>query len=111
MMNTIQRNIAAALAALLPAVALAAGNPAEGQKKSAACHACHGETGASVLPSYPHLGGQHADYLEKALRDFRSGQRQNPIMSGFAAGLSDADIADIAAWYASQRGLTEIADK
>lgn len=95
----------------MPALTFAAGNAAEGQKKSAVCHACHGPTGVSIQPIYPNLAGQHQDYLSMSLRAFRDGSRQNAIMSGFAANLSDADIEDIAAWYASQDGLTEILDK
>ena len=87
-----------------------AGNSA-GQSKSATCQACHGPTGASTQPIYPNLGGQHQNYLSKSLHGFRDGSRANPIMSGFAGGLSDADIKDIATWYASQAGLTEIQDK
>jgi len=88
-----------------------AGNAARGQSKSAVCHACHGPTGDAVQPIYPNLGGQHQDYLEKTLRAFRDGSRPNAIMAGFATNLSDTDIEDLAAWYASQSGLTEIKDK
>ena len=87
------------------------GNTMAGMNKSAVCHACHGPTGIGVEPIYPNLGGQHQDYLVMSLRSFRDGSRQNAIMSGFAANLSDKDIEDIAAWYASQDGLTEIKDK
>lgn len=87
------------------------GNVTAGQGKSAVCHACHGPTGESTQPIYPNLGGQHQDYLAKTLLGFRDGSRPNAIMSGFAANLSDTDIEDISAWYASQQGLTEIVDK
>jgi cytochrome c553 len=110
-MNKTQITLAVTLLALLPAVALPVGNAAAGQNKSAVCHACHGPTGVSVQPIYPNLGGQHQDYLVKSLQGFRDGSRQNAVMSGFAANLSDADIEDIAAWYASQQGLTEIKHK
>ena len=90
--------------------ATTAGNTA-GQSKSATCQACHGPTGTSTQPIYPNLGGQHQNYLSKTLHGFRDGSRANAIMSGFAGGLSDADIEDISAWYASQAGLTEIQDK
>jgi len=82
-----------------------------GQEKSTTCHACHGTTGISVLPIYPNLAGQQQNYLSKALHDFRDGSRPNPIMSGFAAALSDTDIEEITTWYASRKGLTEIQDK
>ena len=94
-----------------PAGSGSAGNAAEGQRKSTTCHACHGPSGESLQPIYPDLGGQHQNYLSKSLRGFRDGNRQNAIMSGFAAALSDTDIEDISAWYASQQGLTEIQDK
>jgi cytochrome c553 len=110
-MNRIQSTIAATLLSLIPAMAFSAGNAAQGQNKSVVCHACHGATGKSVLPIYPNLGGQHQDYLIKTLQGFRDGSRQNAVMSGFAANLSDADIEDITAWYASQQGLIEIKDK
>ena len=95
----------------MPAIVLAAGNAAEGQNKSAVCHACHGATGTSPQPAYPNLGGQQQNYLSKALRDFRDGHRINALMTAFSANLSDEDIEDISAWYASQQGLTEIKDK
>ncbi|MFP5507248.1 MAG: c-type cytochrome [Gammaproteobacteria bacterium] len=83
----------------------AAADITAGKEKSATCVACHGADGNSTDPQYPRLAGQHASYLERALLDYRSGARKNPIMAGFAAGLSDADIADLAAYYASQSGL------
>jgi cytochrome c553 len=89
----------------------APGGSMAGKSKSEVCHACHGPTGNAVQPLYPDLGGQHQDYLEKTLRAFRDGSRQNAIMAGFAANLTDRDIKDIAAWYASHQGLTEIQDK
>ena len=110
-MNKIQFTITLALLCFAPAIAFSAGDAAKGKNKSAVCHACHGPTGQAVQPIYPNLGGQHQDYLIKTLREFRDGSRQNAIMSGFAANLSDADIEDISAWYASQQGLTEIKDK
>lgn len=110
-MNKIQSTIIITLLSFVPAIAFSAGNPAEGKNKSVVCHACHGETGQSAQPIYPNLGGQYQDYLAKTLQGFRDGSRVNAIMNGFAANLSDADIADISAWYASQKGLTEIKDK
>ena len=58
--------------------------------------------GNSQQPDYPKIGGQHADFLAKALRDYKSGLRKNPIMQGFAAGLSRQDIENVAAYYAKQ---------
>lgn len=110
-MNRVQFALAATFLLVIPSLAFSAGNAAEGKNKSAVCHACHGPTGKSVEPIYPNIGGQHQDYLIKTLREFRSGGRQNALMNGFAANLSDTDIDDISAWYASQQGLTEIKDK
>ncbi len=70
-----------------------------------ACAQCHGATGNETLDaSYPKLAGQYQDYLEKALHDYRSGARQNPQMQPFAQNLSDSDIREISAYYASQQG-------
>jgi len=110
-MNRIQSTLAVTLLSFIPAIGFSAGNAAEGKNKSAVCQACHGATGQSVQSIYPNLGGQHQDYLSKTLYNFRDGSRQNAIMSGFAANLTDADIEDISAWYASQQGVTEIKDK
>ena len=110
-MNKIQNTVAVTLLSFVPVVVFAGGNAAEGKTKSAVCHACHGADGMSTQPIYPNLGGQQQNYLSKSLHDFRDGVRQEPIMKGMAANLSDTDIEDIAAWYASQEGLTEIKDK
>lgn len=81
-----------------------AGDPERGKELSATCAACHGETGVSEIPSNPIIAGQYASYLEHALKAYRSGSRQNAIMAGFATQLSDADIADLAAYFSSQQG-------
>ncbi|MDQ2696104.1 MAG: c-type cytochrome [Pseudomonadota bacterium] len=86
------------------------GDPAAGRQKSAPCQACHGPDGNSPTPDFPRLAGQYADYLRQALADYKSGARKNPIMSGMMAGLSDRDIADLAAFYASQKGLAVAGD-
>ena len=87
-----------ALAAPAAAADLAAG----ATKAKEVCAACHGMDGNSAQPDYPKIGGQHADYLAKALRDYKSGQRKNAIMAGFAAGLSRQDIDNLSAYYAAQ---------
>jgi len=69
------------------------------------CAACHGPDGVGILPEYPVLAGQHADYIERALSDYRSGKRQNAIMNGFAGQLTDADIKALAAFFSAQPGL------
>jgi cytochrome c553 len=87
-------------------VAHAAGDPEAGKAiASEKCQACHGPEGNSPDPQYPRLAGQYADYLEHSLEAYQSGARSNPIMSGFAAGLSEQDIKDVAAWFSSQSGL------
>ena len=101
------------LALVLAATALqvnAAGDAAAGKNKAAACGACHGPDGNSVSGQFPKLAGQNASYIEAQLSNFKSGARQNPIMSGQAAGLSDQDMADLAAWFSSQTVQTGEAD-
>ena len=74
---------------------------AAGKAKSATCAACHGANGISAIPNYPNLAGQKAAYLEKQIKDFKSGMRKDPVMSPMAMAIADADIANIAAYYAS----------
>ncbi len=74
---------------------------AAGKAKSATCSACHGATGVSAVPMYPNLAGQKEVYLVKQLKDFKSGARKDPVMGAMAMPLSDADIANISAYYAS----------
>ena len=82
--------------------ALAADLKAGEAKVKAVCQACHGVDGNSQNADYPKLGGQYPDYLAKALRDYKSGARKNPIMGAFAGTLSTADIENVAAYYAAQ---------
>ena len=98
------RLLALALALSLAGVANAADLKA-GQKKAAeVCVACHGADGNKPSdPTQPVLAGQHADYLARALTDYKIGRRNNPIMKGFASSLSKKDIEDLAAWFASQK--------
>jgi len=92
-----------AMAALVAAgAALAADVKAGEAKVKEVCQACHGADGNSQNVDYPKLGGQYPDYLAKALRDYKSGARKNPIMAGFAGTLSSADIDNVAAYYAAQ---------
>lgn len=79
----------------------AAGDAAAGKTKSTACAACHNADGNSTNPEWPKLAGQHPKYAEKQLRDFKSGARKNEIMVGMVAPLSEQDMADIAAYFAS----------
>lgn len=93
------------LLALNISTAALADDPVRGKELSTVCQSCHGEDGNLALqPDYPLIGGQHFDYLVHALRAYRSGERDNAIMSGFARDLSDQDIRDLAAWYSRQEG-------
>lgn len=78
------------------------GDVAAGQQKAQTCQACHGADGNSTDPNFPRLAGQYEDYLRQALHDYKSGARKNAIMSGMAAPLSDEDIANLAAYFASR---------
>ena len=93
----------AALIALPLACVAFAADPGSGRAKAAACAVCHGLDGISRLPDAPHLAGQPASYLEEQLRSYRDGQRRHPQMNLVAKPLSDADIGELAAWYASIR--------
>ena len=94
-----------ALALFAPLAVSAEGNPQAGKAKAAPWVACHGEDGKGIAPNYPVIAGQHADYLARSLRQYRNGERTNVIMAGFAANLTDQDIEDLAAWFASLPGL------
>ena len=78
-----------------------AGDVAAGKGKSVMCGACHGAAGVSPIPTYPNLAGQKEAYLAKQLKDFKSGKRNDPTMKGMVAALSDADMDNLAAYYAS----------
>ncbi|NUR21597.1 MAG: cytochrome c4 [Frateuria sp.] len=78
-----------------------AGDVRAGQARSTVCAACHGPQGLAIAPNFPNLAGQAATYLYVQLKSFRSGQRSDPIMSGQAAALSDADMRNLAVYYAS----------
>jgi len=87
-----------------------AGDPVAGEAKAAACAACHGADGNSSDPQYPKLAGQHERYIARQLALFKSGERENPIMMGFAAPLSPQDMRDIGAFYAKQTVMPGMAD-
>lgn len=90
----------------LAGFAHAEGDPQAGKDKAVSCGACHGPTGVSMSPDFPHLAGQGERYLIKQLKDIQSGARQAPLMAGQTDNLSDQDIADIAAFFASQKAPT-----
>lgn len=96
--------LAAALATSLPVHAK--GDYEAGKTKSASCAACHGADGVSTVPSFPMLAGQHRDYLYHAIKDYKSGKRNNPVMAEQVKALSDADMQDLAMYFSKQKGLT-----
>ena len=96
---------ALALSLALCAGAAQAGNPEAGKEKSRTCAACHGADGNSASPDFPRIAGQHYDYLIKAMNDYKSGKRKNPIMGPQAAPLSQRDIEDLSAYFSHQQGL------
>ncbi len=93
---------AAASIAAGPAAAKAPPDLAKGEASFATCAACHGADGNSGTPANPKLAQQHPEYLVKQLQEFKSGKRANAIMMGFAAGLSDEDMRNIAYWVAAK---------
>lgn len=101
-MKTIR--IALAAAALLAAGGAHAANLEAGKAKAQeVCQACHGMDGQSAASAeYPKIGGQHQDYLAKALRDYKSGARKNAVMNGMVATLTAADLENVAAYYSAQ---------
>ena len=93
-------------AALIALVLLAAGaaqarDPVAGQKLAGSCAICHGLQGLSTLPNAPHLAGQPAIYTVEQLKNYRNGSRKNEVMAVIAKPLTDEQIDDLAAWYAS----------
>jgi cytochrome c553 len=90
-----------AMLAFASAQVLANGNIENGKQKAATCFACHGADGNSVDPQYPRLAGQYNAYLVQVLHEYKDGQRNNAIMKGMDATLSDQDIEDIAAYFSS----------
>ncbi len=85
------------------AAATAKPDLAKGQATAQVCAACHTADGSRGSPANPIIAGQHADYLYKQLTEFKSGKRANPVMSGMVAPLSDADMRNVAAFYASKQ--------
>ena len=92
--------IATIIVASLVGAAQAAGDAATGKTKSATCVACHGANGQGVAPNPPLAGKPQAQQVQ-ALKDYKSGTRANPIMKGMAASLSDQDMEDLSAYFAS----------
>ncbi len=98
------RSIVLGLAALVASAATFAGDPAAGKAKATVCATCHGADGIAIAPTYPNLKGQNEAYMVSALKAYRGGQRQgglSAVMTPMAKPLSDEDIANLAAYYAS----------
>jgi len=112
-MNLRATALVLALAFSFPALAAAAeagpahekkagpGVAAAGKKKAGTCAACHGDGNKTLNDSYPKLAGQYPDYLSKALHEYKNGKRKNAVMGAQASGLSEQDIADLAAYFGS----------
>ena len=79
--------------------AFAAGDAAAGKSKAATCAGCHGAKGISMTPMYPNLAGQKGAYIAKQLKAFKDGTRVEPTMKAMTATLSDADMANLGAYY------------
>lgn len=86
------------------------GDVAKGKEVAAKCASCHGEDGNPPAPNFPRLAGQYESYLVKAIQDYQAGRRNNPIMQSLVQGLSEEDIENVSAYYASQPGLAVVED-
>jgi cytochrome c553 len=94
---------------LLSQAAWAGGNAAAGADKAKACLACHGaDANKPIAPDIPRLAGQHGSYLERAMLDYKSGVRKDPVMNGQAAALSRQDIQDLAAYFHGLPGTLKV---
>lgn len=87
------------------------GDKAAGAKLSGTCVACHGADGNSTNPEWPKIAGQHASYTFAQLQAFKSGDRQNALMAGQVANLSEQDMRDLAVYYAGQKAKPGVADE
>jgi cytochrome c553 len=109
-MRILVNAVVTAAALAMGASAYAAGDAAAGKQKTAMCEGCHGIAGyRTAFPSVysvPKIGGQHAGYIVKALQGYKSGERSHPTMRAIAAGLSDQDMSDLAAYYSADTAKT-----
>ncbi len=107
-MNNLKRHLSTLLVtaslSMSSGISYAGGDGAKGQElaKVRDCVACHGADGNSTIGTNPKLAGQYESYLLRALTDYRSGARDNAIMAGAVADLTDQDLRDLAAWFADQ---------
>ena len=104
-MKKITSKFMLAAAVLLVGNMACAADIAAGKLKAEACAACHGADGNSQAPNFPRLAGQHADYLLVSLKSYKDGKRKNEIMKAQVASLTKEDMANLAAYFASQQGL------
>jgi cytochrome c553 len=104
-MKTITMTLCASVLLALAVPVQAAGDPKAGQLKTSMCAGCHGipgwRTAYPSVYSVPKLGGQHAEYIIAALKEYKSGERSHPSMTAIAGSLSEQDMEDIAAYYES----------
>jgi cytochrome c553 len=91
-----------------PAPAFAADAKAGKTLVEGVCKVCHGVDGLAKVPDAPNLAGESAIYISNQLKAFRSGQRQHQQMSIIASGLTDEDIANVAAWFSSLKVTVEM---
>ena len=109
-MNMINAIVAAALALSAMPAAAADADASAGKQKTAMCEGCHGiegyKTAFPAVYHVPKIGGQHASYIVKALQAYKSGERSHPTMRAIAAGLTDKDMTDLAAYYAADETKT-----
>lgn len=105
MKHTLAATLCATVLMAVVAPAQAAGDPKAGHLKNSMCAGCHGipgwRTAYPEVYSVPKLGGQHAEYIVAAMKSYQSGERNHPSMKGIAGSLTDQDIEDLAAYYAS----------
>lgn len=95
----------ALLGAMSMAVGAPHGDPNAGATKSRPCASCHGADGNKTIDGqYPRIAGQYADYLLRSMQEYKNGRRDNAIMAGFVKELSHQDLADLAAFYSTQKG-------
>ncbi|MDH5764956.1 MAG: cytochrome c [Gammaproteobacteria bacterium] len=92
-----------AASALTMSANVMAADAAAGKAKAATCAACHGNDGIGKMPTYPNLNGQKEAYMVKQLKAFKDGTRKDPTMNAMAKPLSDADMANLAAFYSSMK--------
>jgi cytochrome c553 len=95
--------IFATVLTLISSYTFATGDVEKGKIKAAACIGCHGANGNSMVPTFPKLAGQDEGYLLKQLKDFKSGARVDGIMKGLVASLTEKEMANLAAYYATQK--------